>query len=243
MNMLTLFGLVLAIGIVVDDAIVVVENVERWVAHGLTPQGGGLPRDGRGHARGHRHRVRALGGLHPRGVHQRDHRAVLPAVRADDCLFHAAFGVQFPHAQPGAGRAAAQAARRAAGLVHARHESRRSAGFSGAFNRAFANTQAGYVRMLRRVVRFSTHDAAGLRRAGGARVFRVPLGADRVHPAAGPGLSHRARPDARCGFDRPHAGRDGEDGGYRHENARASKGSSPSPASRSWPMPIPPPPA
>ena len=29
LNMLTLFGLVLAIGIVVDDAIVVVENVER----------------------------------------------------------------------------------------------------------------------------------------------------------------------------------------------------------------------
>ncbi len=38
MNLLTLFGLVLAIGIVVDDAIVVVENVERWVAQGLTPR-------------------------------------------------------------------------------------------------------------------------------------------------------------------------------------------------------------
>jgi hydrophobe/amphiphile efflux-1 (HAE1) family protein len=38
MNLLTLFGLVLAIGIVVDDAIVVVENVERWVARGLTPR-------------------------------------------------------------------------------------------------------------------------------------------------------------------------------------------------------------
>jgi len=37
LNNLTLFGLVLAIGIVVDDAIVVVENVERNMAEGLSP--------------------------------------------------------------------------------------------------------------------------------------------------------------------------------------------------------------
>jgi multidrug efflux pump subunit AcrB len=37
LNTLSLFGLVLAIGIVVDDAIVVVENVERWIAQGLEP--------------------------------------------------------------------------------------------------------------------------------------------------------------------------------------------------------------
>ncbi len=38
LNTLSLFGLVLAIGIVVDDAIVVVENVERLIAEGLTPR-------------------------------------------------------------------------------------------------------------------------------------------------------------------------------------------------------------
>ncbi len=37
-NALTLFGLVLAIGIVVDDAIVVVENVERNIENGHSPR-------------------------------------------------------------------------------------------------------------------------------------------------------------------------------------------------------------
>jgi hydrophobe/amphiphile efflux-1 (HAE1) family protein len=38
LNNLSLFGLVLAVGIVVDDAIVVVENVQRWIEHGLAPR-------------------------------------------------------------------------------------------------------------------------------------------------------------------------------------------------------------
>ena len=38
LNNISLFGLVLAIGIVVDDAIVVVENVERWLERGLEPR-------------------------------------------------------------------------------------------------------------------------------------------------------------------------------------------------------------
>ena len=38
LNNISLFGLVLAIGIVVDDAIVVVENVDRWLERGLSPR-------------------------------------------------------------------------------------------------------------------------------------------------------------------------------------------------------------
>ena len=37
-NLLTLFGLVLAIGIVVDDAIIVIENVERHMSEGMSPR-------------------------------------------------------------------------------------------------------------------------------------------------------------------------------------------------------------
>jgi multidrug efflux pump subunit AcrB len=38
LNMLSFYGLGLAIGIVVDDAIVVVENIERHIAEGLATE-------------------------------------------------------------------------------------------------------------------------------------------------------------------------------------------------------------
>ena len=103
LNNLSLFGLVLAIGIVVDDAIVVVENIERWLEQGLPPREAALkamdevtgpviavalvlcavfmP-------------VRFLSGIT---------RPVLPPVRRDDRRLDGHLGDQLADAQPGAG--------------------------------------------------------------------------------------------------------------------------------------------
>ena len=59
-NTLSMFGLVLAIGIVVDDAIVVVEAVMHHIEHGMSPEGGDDPGDEGGVGAGHRHRPHPL---------------------------------------------------------------------------------------------------------------------------------------------------------------------------------------
>ena len=93
-NTLTLFGMVLAIGIVVDDAIVVVENVERNIALGLSPARCGSQDHGRGRRRGRGDRARARGGVHPDGFHPRHHGPVLSPIRVDDRRIDADLGVQ-----------------------------------------------------------------------------------------------------------------------------------------------------
>ena len=84
---LTLFGLVLAIGIVVDDAIVVLENIERLIATGLdSPQHDDQAmkrspdRFSGDHARAF---VGVYSLLFPRG----NYRSVFPPVRCNDCRF------------------------------------------------------------------------------------------------------------------------------------------------------------
>ena len=104
LNNLTLFGLVLAIGIVVDDAIVVVEAVERQMENGLSPRDATVramemvsgPVDRRG-SRAER-RVRSL------RVHYGHHGAVLPPVRLDDRGLDGDFRLQLAHAEPRARR-------------------------------------------------------------------------------------------------------------------------------------------
>ena len=106
LNTLTLFGLVLAVGIVVDDAIVVVEAIEHHIEEGLSPRDAAI--QAMEQVAGP---VIAVGLVLTRRVRAvrvylgRD-RAVLPTVRRDDRHFDDHFGVQFADAQPGAGRAA-----------------------------------------------------------------------------------------------------------------------------------------
>ena len=56
-NTLSLFGLVLAIGLVVDDAIVVVEAVEHHIEEGMAPRDATLAGDGGGVGAGRQHRA------------------------------------------------------------------------------------------------------------------------------------------------------------------------------------------
>ena len=111
LNTLTMFGLILAIGIVVDDAIVVVENAERHMAEGLSPlEAARLTMDEVGGALIAIALVLVavfvptafIGGMPGR---------LLQAVRGDDRGRHGALDAGVADAVPGAGGAAAEAAR------------------------------------------------------------------------------------------------------------------------------------
>ena len=113
LNNLSLFGLVLAIGIVVDDAIVVVENVERWLEQGLAPRE--AARKAMDEVTGPVIAVALVlcAVFVPCAFLGGDHRPVLPPVRRDDRRLDGDLGVQLADAQPGPGGDPAQAARRA----------------------------------------------------------------------------------------------------------------------------------
>ncbi len=104
LNNLTLFGLVLAIGIVVDDAIVVLENIERLIGTGMDARTATIQGDGRADRTDHRHHARPVVGLYPERLHPRPHGAVLPAVRGDDRHGRDHFGSQRAHVDAVAGR-------------------------------------------------------------------------------------------------------------------------------------------
>jgi hydrophobic/amphiphilic exporter-1 (mainly G- bacteria), HAE1 family len=104
-NTLSLLGLVLAIGLVVDDAIVVVEAVERHIEDGFVAPRRRDQGDGAGFRTGNRDCTHSCGCLHPDRVHSRYHWPALSTVRRYYCGVRYLLGVQRAHLKPGAGRA------------------------------------------------------------------------------------------------------------------------------------------
>ena len=111
LNSLSLFGLVLAIGIVVDDAIVVVENVERWIEHGLSPKE--AARKAMDEVGGAVVSIAIVldGGLCPHRAGKWYQWPVLSTVRLNDCHRDADLSIQFPYPQSRSGRLPDQAER------------------------------------------------------------------------------------------------------------------------------------
>ena len=143
-NTLSLFGLVLAIGLVVDDAIVVVEAVEHHIEEGMSPRDATIRAmeevGGPVVAIAHHPRV----GVHPDRLHPGHHRPPLPAIRAHDRDIRHHLGVQRPLAQPGPLRDAAAAP--------GKGERGRLARFFGGFNRVFGRATEGYVGISRHMI-------------------------------------------------------------------------------------------
>ncbi len=81
-NTLTLLALVLAIGLVVDDAIVMLENIFRHVEDGHAAEGGGDRRRARDRLRHHRDDADAGVGLRAARVRAGAHRPAVHRVRA-----------------------------------------------------------------------------------------------------------------------------------------------------------------
>ena len=83
-NLSTLFAIVLAIGIVVDDAIVIVEGVAHNIERGADAARRLDQGDGRAVRTDHRHHAGADVGVHSGGVHAGPDRPDVRAVRAGD---------------------------------------------------------------------------------------------------------------------------------------------------------------
>ena len=90
-NTIALMGLVLAIGLVVDDAIVVVEAVEHHIEKGLSPKRGDREGDGGGLGTGRRHCAGAFSRLSADHLYPGDYRTSLFAV----CGHHRRIGPHF----------------------------------------------------------------------------------------------------------------------------------------------------
>ena len=96
-NVITLLALSLTVGLLVDDAIVVRENIFRKLEAGMKPARCGGERHNRGHARGHCHHPHHHGGIRPDRVPERHRGPVLQAVRLHHRVRHGHQPVRRPY--------------------------------------------------------------------------------------------------------------------------------------------------
>ncbi len=114
LNTITLLALTLSVGIVIDDAIVVLENIVRFVEEkGMSPAARGHPRDPRDRPGGARHHPLPRRGVPPRGVHGRHRGAVHEVLRLHHVVRDHGVAAGFVHPHAHAQRALAQGAHRA----------------------------------------------------------------------------------------------------------------------------------
>jgi hydrophobe/amphiphile efflux-1 (HAE1) family protein len=194
-NSLTLFGLVLATGIVVDDAIVVVENIERKIEEGLNP-----------HAAAHA----AMG------------EVTRPIISIALVLCAVFVPVAFVSGLTGQfyrqfGITIASSTIIGAGSVSTRHQSR-----AGRVLRAVQprlRRRLGTLRSRRAAYhRHTCGDPGRIPLPAGGDLGHVSRGARRFHTGAGQAISHRHRAAAGRGLARPHrkGGAAGIQTGDRH---------------------------
>jgi HAE1 family hydrophobic/amphiphilic exporter-1 len=175
-NLVTLFALVLAIGIVVDDAIVVVEAVHAKMEEKPLPLSGRPRGDGRNQRGDHRHYHGHGIGFSADLLHGGSGRYLLPAVFHHHGECHHDFGRHRPHAHSGLVCHFAQKQPRQAPQVNPLTR------LLDAFNRAFDKGTGRYTSGARRIVdrRAVTWSILIIFCAGYLR--SEPILAGRLHP-------------------------------------------------------------
>ena len=171
-NTLTLFGITLATGLVVDDAIVVIENVERHITEGITE-----PHNAASVA------MKEVAGaviatslvlvavFVPVALFPGHDRHFVPAIRADDRILGFDFGVQRADADAGAvGDFSGASSRTRAGRVFPRVQPRRRMG-DGEVSQHGASRHRLAIRCV-----------AGVRGGAGRDLLDLPDRPARIHP-------------------------------------------------------------
>ncbi len=218
LNALSLFGLVLAIGIVVDDAIVVVENVERNIANGLKP------------IEATRQAMREVTGPIIATA------LVLCAVFVPTAFisgltgqFYKQFAFTIAISTVISAFNSLTLSPALSALLLKEHGAapdrltrvlnRLLGGFFRPFNRFFARFSARYVSGVGRVVRAGGSRALRIRRIDRAHLPRIRSHPDGIHSAAGQAVPGELRTAARRGDARSHRGGDTPHGRHRAQAA------------------------